>query len=576
MSTRSPVLIVGAGPAGLVLALTLVQNGVPVRLIDKLTKFHSGQRGAGVMPRTMEVYEFLGVLPDALKAGAVAMKMRAHEVGGGLKVLKEIDMPCPPMLPTPSCPRLHAYMLGQCNAEHILRSHLANYGCKVELGSELKSFEQFDDRVVAHIVKTDADGRETEENVTADWLVGTDGGKGIVRKQLGLSFLGETREDQLVLGEVRIEGIDNEFWHSWGDFSTNTLALRPTERPDVSWMIAGGLQTDHDKIASDPNALAEYIHRVTGMPELKLVEIINLSHYRFNIRMVDKFGDGRVFVAGDAAHVHSPTGGQGMNSSVMDAFNLGWKLSLVCKNLSPSSLLSTYTEERLPVIAQMLKTTTALLNTVSTGGFKAMGDNQATNQPGVRTTSLFQLSVNYRWSSIVVDEYNGGSKESKGERGTLEGQDAVGLVDPHEHLRVRAGDRAPDAPGLVAFKGSPTSSPTMSLFQTFKATHHTILIFVPTVQDSEPTLKQIKQYPKGLVSSVVMPSTRAFRLPTDEPLACDADFVLKDSDGYAFAGYSVDRKEMKLVVVRPDGVVGAMVRNVEGLKGYFKKILSNA
>ncbi|KDQ57091.1 hypothetical protein JAAARDRAFT_35693 [Jaapia argillacea MUCL 33604] len=563
MSQRPPVLIVGAGPAGLVLALTLVQNGVPVRIIDKKPVYHSGERGAGIMPRTLEVYEFLGVLPDILKGARTDVKLRVAQVGAGLEDYKEVYIPCPPMAPAPAFPRLQGYFLGQCHAEHILRSHLAKYSCHVELGTELRTFEQFSDHVEALIVKINANGEEVRETFITEWLVGTDGGRGVVRKQLGLTFLGETREDQSVLGEVRLEGPNDGYWHVWGGFSTTLVSIRPTEKADVFWILTGGREADHGQLSSDHQALEQHIRLVTGLP-IKLVEVLNLTHYRFNIRMVDKFGEGRVFVAGDAAHVHSPAGGQGMNSSVMDAFNLGWKLALVYKNLAPSTLLSTYSEERLPVIAQMLQTTTSLLNTVVKGGFdeafQGVDDNQAER---TRALELFQLTVNYRWSSIVLDE----------------GTDPVpddGILPGPGGDRIRAGDRAPEAAGLVTISGDlPSTSPTTSLFRLFKPTCHTLLIFTPKPSDCEAIFATLTRYSRiPICTAVILPSS-AFSLESPISATHTTDHVLKDCDGRAYQGYSVHLGSLKLVVVRPDGVVGAVVNDAEGLERYLSRVFAN-
>ncbi|KDQ49588.1 hypothetical protein JAAARDRAFT_74621 [Jaapia argillacea MUCL 33604] len=578
MADTPKVLIVGAGPSGLVAALTLLQNGVPVRIIDRAPKFHIGQRGAGITPRTLEVYEFLGVLPDILKAGFILPMIRSYEVGT-LKILKEFYM-SPFIDPEPAFPYLNSLTLGQNSAEHILRTHLAaKYGCGVDRGTELRSFTQDDSRVTAQIVKTLDGGEEICEEVVVDWLIGTDGARGTVRKQLGLAFLGDTRHNEhFLVADIRLEGLDRERWHMWGDFSSEMVGLRPTENGDIFWLLGATAHGQHEKLASDPKEMEKWMRQIADLSNVKIHEFITLNHFNPNIRMVDKFGDGRVFVAGDAAHVHTPFGGQGMNSSVMDSFNLAWKLALVCKGLSAPSLLTTYTEERLPVIAEMLKKTTSLQNRMvqskrTASSLLSNGSNvKPTNQtpdgateenPWIRGRVLTQLGVNYRWSPIVLDE----RFLSNGKRDALQG--AYG--DSNEKAKssgLRPGDRGPDAPGLLDLRATPHSA-TTRLFQLFRPYYHTILIFASTPEVVSSTRGVCQRYASDIVRlTLVLPS----RMLLDRcNLDGDCDFLLKDCFGYAYAAYSVPEGG-RIVIVRPDGIVGAIVNGTEGVERYLQAI----
>ncbi|EEB99443.1 hypothetical protein MPER_00884 [Moniliophthora perniciosa FA553] len=211
------VLIVGAGPAGSILALRLLRQGIPVRLIDKGPTFVVGQRGAGIMPRTQELYKFLGILPQFEKGSARVPKMRMYpspEVEGQ-PPLKEYDM-VEHFEDKPEYYRINAVMFGQEDHLATLREILAKeYDCHVELSTELVSFTPHPDHVVARIrnSKTSA-----EEEVRFDWLLGTDGAHSVVRKQLGLTFLGETVDEvTLAIGDIEVlEGFDSEFWTMWG------------------------------------------------------------------------------------------------------------------------------------------------------------------------------------------------------------------------------------------------------------------------------------------------------------------------------------------------------------------------
>jgi len=276
--------------------------------------------------------------------------------------------------------------------------------------------------------------------------------------------------------------------------------------------------------------------------------IKRLYEYRPNVRMVDDFGKGRVFVAGDAAHVHSATGGQGMNSSIQDSFNLGWKLALVANGFAETSLLHTYTEERVPVIAAMLEKTTALLQKTVDGNADAWDRGGALNQ----------LGVNYRWSSIVVDE-RAEPRDLTELKLHAYGGGGSGVLT--------AGDRAPDAPGLAGVKGA-SAEPT-SLFSIYRPTHHTVLFFTANVSLLKDQLEALAQYPTEAVRSVlVLPQGKH---STSIPAI---GLVVEDREGHAYAGYAVEEEGLTTVIIRPDGVVGAIVLGLAGLQRYFNGIFS--
>ncbi|KZT07594.1 monooxygenase [Laetiporus sulphureus 93-53] len=551
-ATHLPVLIVGAGPTGLTLALTLAQNGIPFRIIEKEINFHVGQRGAGIQPRTLEVYNLLGVLPDILQQGIPFAKLQLYKLPGGVEIEKAFWM-IPPLVPSPSKPYINAWLLGQAHGEAILRSHLEKFGYHVELGTELRSLEQNADYVTAHIAKRDGD-HETVETVTCRWLVGADGGKGIVRKQLGLTFLGESLSAEMIIGDVEVKGIDNNHWHIWGSTDTTLLILRPTEDENLFFFAISG-KIDYANIMMDDHELFDAIRKASDRKELEFGAVPWKSDYRPNVRMVNKFSEGRVFVAGDAAHVHSPAGGQGLNSGVQDALNLAWKLSLVEKGLASPSLLSTYNEERLPVIKAMLEETTAIFHSVLARTANGMNNEAGWN----RGEHMRQLGVNYRWSSIVRDE--------RAPVGATEPMDPYGINSGDV---PRAGDRAPDAPGLVNVKSTDASEQPTSLFRIFSTTRHTILVFSPDSAHAGPALEALTSYPADAIQSVVIYLQDA----SSTPHVDGANLSLVDRDGHAYSGYAVEKGGLTIVIVRPDGVIGAIARGVDGLKAYFRGIFT--
>ncbi|EGN99607.1 hypothetical protein SERLA73DRAFT_179694 [Serpula lacrymans var. lacrymans S7.3] len=535
-----PVLIAGAGPSALVAALTLLRNDIPVRIIEKETKFRLGQRGAGLFPRSLELFNFLDV-PEVDQRAKPLPFIRTYKPGT-LEPLNTFPM-TPYQDPKPAFPYFNPRLLGQQTLEGILRAHLEELSCFVETGVELCSIEQFPDHVLAHVVNKQT-GEDVPETIKAKWLIGADGAKGVVRKQLGLTFLGETKEDvRLITGDIRIGGLDREHWHIFGELGKNGVALRPTEEvgPNGFQFIITGPNVGFAKIQSSEEEVYKYIASLIPT-ELTFEELIWISEFRANIRMVNKFGEGRVFVSGDAAHVHSPAGGQGLNSSVQDAFNLAWKLALVQKGLAPASLLETYTAERLPVIAEMLNITTTLLNKTTSG-------KASVEEAFERSQKLFMLGVNYRGSPIVIDEVVPPSEAVP--------VDAYGLIQDGS---LQAGDRAPEASGLVTVK----SGEATRFFDIFRPRYHTVLIFASDAAKASPIISELSRYEPSVLRSVIV-------LPAGSSAQADsaaADIVLEDKEGYAYKHYLVG-DETRVVVVRPDGVVGAIVHGAEGMVRYF-------
>ncbi|KAJ3529077.1 hypothetical protein NM688_g7904 [Phlebia brevispora] len=315
---KPAVLIAGSGPSGLILALTLVKNDIPVRIIEKDSEFHEGQRGSGVQPRTLEVFNYLGCLDDMLKKAKPAEPRAVYKLPEGVEIAKIVEM-APYIPPTPSVPYRNPVIHGQASSEAVLRTHLAKYNIFVELETELVDFQQNPDSVTAHVVKRSG-GKEVRETLTVDWLVGADGAHSFVRNKLGLTFLGETRPaESIIIADVEVKGLSTDYWHSWGDQSTKSVWLRPTETPGVFHLMAGGKQADLATMQQGREQIIKYILDVTNRHDLEFREVKFVKEWRPNIRIVNKFSEGRVFVIGDAGHVHSPTGGQGMNTGVQDA-----------------------------------------------------------------------------------------------------------------------------------------------------------------------------------------------------------------------------------------------------------------
>jgi len=552
LATPPQVLIVGAGPSGLILALTLLRNGIPVRIIEKSPLPRIGQRGAGLMPRSLELFEFLGIIDLVMQRSIKPPTARMYKGPEGVEILKEFEM-IPELEPTPAKPYLNSRLLGQESLEKIIQTEMKKYNSSVELGAELVSLEQFNDRVQVKIHKRNTENSEfEEESLTYKWVVGADGARGVVRKSLGLTFQGETKDEKFVIGDIKVEGLIDR-WHMWGNLGTTATAIRNTETPGLFNFIVGGSHLDNiDEIAASQDTVRAFLRNQTSnRSDIRFGEVVCYSPYKVNIRMVNKFGKGRVFIAGDAAHVHSPTGGQGMNTGIQDSFNLGWKLAHVVKGISPPSLLETYTEERLPVVAEMLNLTTKIL--------EATIDKPSNEAGWRRTGNLNQLGVNYRWSSIVVDQSTDSGTDAR---------EAHSAYDVEADGILRAGDRAPDAPGLVKVNfDNQKSCESTRLFNLLSPTHHTVLIFAEAA-DVHATLQvAIAKFSKELVRAVVL--LRAGSTSIIQDVTCD---VFEDRDGHAYDAYKGAEGANGIVIIRPDGVTGAIVKDVDWVGRYFTAI----
>ena len=493
-TSTTGVLIAGAGPAGLVLAVELARRGVRYRLVERDALPFAGGRGKGLQPRTQEVFEQLGVGAKVRAHGGPYPPLRAYRDG---RTVWEGRMD-EPREPTPDVPYPNAWMLPQWRTGEILRERLAESGGTVGFGTALVSFDQDAEAVTAVLRHPDG----TEERLRADYLVGADGGRSTVRRALGTGFAGETREEQrMVLADVRAEGIDREYWHTWPNDGSGPaafpLALCPLAGTDT-FQLVQPLAPD----AEVPEITLPYLQRMldeaAGPGRVRLTGLVWSSLFRANIRMAERFRDGRVFLVGDAAHVHSPAGGQGLNTSVQDAWNLGWKLAAVTAG-APAALLDSYQEERLPVAARVLGISTALHDK----GFAGEEDAHRRDDP-----ELHQLNLGYRDSAL--------SRELRAAPGP-----------------VRAGDRAPDAPG------SAPDGTQIRLFDLLAGTQPVLLGFGPRAA--------------RLAGELAGPGLRAVAvLDPGQPAPAGAS-GFADTGGHARSAY---RAADALLLVRPDGYLG--------------------
>lgn len=343
---ETAVLIVGAGPTGLMLANQLARQGIRAMIVDR----HSGpaqqSRAMAVQARTLEIYAKMGIIDRALALGAraAAANMWANGRHAARVPLGDIGQG--------KSPYPFVLMLGQDDNERIMGAKLRELGVEVEWNTELVAFEQHPGHVDATLKQPDGGTRR----IKAAWLAGCDGGRSAVREMSGITFPGAPYEHVFFVADTEATGsmVAGELnVYLWRDGFHLFFPMRGKDR----WRVIGILPKElrqRDDLAFDDVAPA--IGREAGNT-LAFKRCDWFSTYRIHHRAAEKFRDRRCFLLGDAAHIHSPMGAQGMNTGLQDAYNLAWKLALVIEGRAGAALLDSYEAERIPVARRLLATT---------------------------------------------------------------------------------------------------------------------------------------------------------------------------------------------------------------------------
>ena len=495
MAEVRPVLIVGAGPTGMTAAMELQRMGVPVRLVDRAAGPSTTSRALALQSRTVELMAQRG-----LAAPMLAMGNRAHATAlyADGKPLARIDLSLIPSRYN------YILLLSQAETERLLREHLAARGVPVEFGTEMMAFAQSgsaahpaDGGVSATLRKPDG----TLEEVEAAYLVGAEGAHSRVRETLGLKFSGKSLENSYALGDLYVDGAqpDDEITISLA--RSGLLAVFPMGGGRVR-MIA----SQHEPAVSgapEPSLaeLQEAWDAASAIPA-RLHALQWSSRFRINSRIVERLRVGRVFLGGDSAHIHSPAGGQGMNTGMQDMVNLCWKLALVYHGAADPKLLETYETERLPVIQSVVHTTENATDLVQSRNpwVHALVTHVAPLALGTHTVQNEAARVlsqtAYSYASGPLAHYAAGA-------GSL-----------------HAGDRVPDA----------EIAPGMWLHGLLDPSRFTLLTFSPGNGDAE---RRFREDFGDLVAGVAA-------APVPEIFGKDATYALVRPDGYlACAGSDI-------------------------------------
>jgi 2-polyprenyl-6-methoxyphenol hydroxylase-like FAD-dependent oxidoreductase len=418
------VLIVGAGPVGMTAACELARFGISVRIVDKAAQRTDKSKALVLWSRTLELLDRGpgGAAPfvDAgFKALAVNFVARDGELMGHVS-MESVKSPFP-----------YGLMLPQSDTERLLEERLHGLGIEVERQVEVLGFKASDTGTQSTL--RHSDGRE--EAVSSNWLLGCDGAHSIVRKTLGVPFAGETLNSDWMLADVHMKGYpypDTEasvYWHKDGAFVIFPIV-------PGRYRVLADLPLTSGAVPPAPTLeQAQAIIDRRGPGGMTAFDPIWLAGFRINGRKVADYRSGRVFLLGDAAHVHSPAGGQGMNTGMQDAFNLSWKLALVIRNICSDNLLDSYSPERSAVGDEVLKqaarlTTIGTLKNSTLQGFRNLVSQFMLGFPAVQqefADSMTEVNIGYPHSPLNAHSGSGHGGPKPGERAPiLDGDSPVG------------------------------------------------------------------------------------------------------------------------------------------------------
>ena len=524
--TKTEVLVVGAGPVGLMAAIELRRRGIDVTIVDKRLTVAPWAKAVGVQPRTLEIWDAMGVVRRMLDR-STTMKGQWIYVNG--EQVSRVDFVLPDDVPY----RFAA--IPQYAAEEVLAEHLAGLGTVVRRGAEALGFTTGDDGVTVQLRENGS-----ESTLFAQYLIGADGAHSMVRNTSGLAFEGDAFPEEYMLADVEL---DWNLPHTYGiramhqtDGATDDLLvcipLPGRGRYRVSMLVP-------EELSNAPtDGIAHGMRAGTRQPELHHIQAVldrlapepvtasNMrwsSVFRISHRLVNSYGGGRVFVAGDAAHIHPPTGAQGMNTGLQDVYNLGWKLALAVRGAAAPGLLDSYHAERHPI------------------GEEVVGRTVRAARHGIGAGDTDLTTVFLREAQLLV-----GYPDSP-------------IVGPGgEEFEPAPGMRAPDAAGLR----QATVGFAMRLHDLLRHPDHTLLLWAPyagAVDSARAAISEIEQRTAGLVRGYIV-----------VPAGAEADLsgrVFLDSDGNLARAYGFDGGALAPCLVRPDGYVGYRSRtlDVDGL-----------
>ncbi|MDT7812930.1 MAG: hypothetical protein QOJ42_2846 [Acidobacteriaceae bacterium] len=514
MNAQQPkVLIVGAGPTGMTAALELSRVQIPIRIIEKMPEPATTSRAVGVQARTLELFEQRGLVERMLANGNPGVAGSIY--GEGKRVFR---------LDFSRNGSRYGYMLfiSQAETEANLRGALDKQQVTIEREVEFVALSQSENGDSVKAILKHRDG--SLEEVRCEYLIDTEGAHSISRTTLNLQFEGKTLDENYALGDLYIDGdlpaTDFHIFSSEFGF----MGLFPMGERRFRLIASNPLSKPNKDTAPSIEELQQIYDQRSHIPA-RFHDMSWSSWFRINSRMVSRLHVGRVFLGGDSAHIHSPAGAQGMNTGVQDMINLAWKLAFVLKRQADPKLLDTYTDDRIPVIRNVLTKTEGLTDVIGSENpvFRSVFSHIAPWIVGTEfvqensTERMSQLSLNYRDSPLSVSHHSLGS--------------------------LRAGDRVPNLDvQVVGGRGEAMREPTAArLFQLLNTDRFTLLF--ANLNDAETTHHSVQSSLspwKGLLEIYsIAPSANAEQ-PFTSIFGPKPALILVRPDGYAAFTGSAD------------------------------------
>lgn len=398
MSTNASILIIGAGPTGMVLAVDLARRGIIPRVIDADSPDTKESRAVAIVARSLEMLDDLGLAETAIDRGIPLRALNFHE-GDSLLAemdLTAIDSPFPMDLCIP-----------QWETVGLLRTRAEALGVQIEWNTRLSTLDTNNHGTVAELISPDG-----TERYRTDWLIGCDGAHSTVRRALGIGRKTSDLRRGFILGDVNADWdlVRDRFHAFFG--KTGLVAVFPM--PGGFWRILASTPDDQPPKSPGLGDFAHYVGLQTPL-DSNLSDLQWSSSFVAREGLAERYRVGRVLLAGDAAHSHSPVAGQGMNTGMQDAYNLAWKLGLVATGKADQSLIDSYAAERRPVaesVIQATSTTTRVVTSRTTPfrrarneGLRMLGRLNSVQRR--MSIALGEYAINYRDSDLVVDRWSG-------------------------------------------------------------------------------------------------------------------------------------------------------------------------
>jgi len=541
MPANSPssfdVLVVGAGPTGLMMASELARRGVGYRLVEKLLEPAGVAKASGIWPRSLEIFEQKGIVKKFVSTGRHAEQFLIRHGNAPLLDIRldQLDTPYPMLLG-----------IEQYRTERFLTEHLRDLGGRIERGVELIDFQQDGEGIVATLRHGDG----SEERIECQYVIGCDGAHSSVRHLLDVPFRGKQYPDDYLLGHLTID------WEIPPTqavvFLDDTGSIFAAPLPENRWLIVSELAGEQKKLHHPGNPTLADLQSVVDQRcpvPARLSDPLWTSFFHIHHRIAERFRVGRAFLCGDAGHIHSPVGGQGMNTGMQDAYNLAWKLALVCSGRADAALLDSYQAERHPVGEAVLGITNKLQEALNLRNDVGMCvRNHLMGLVG--HVEVVRDAVAMKFSETAYTYKHGPLAGEKAEwplgwKGTAR---RPGVRECHEFGHgPRAGDRAPDA-RFADGRGA-------RLYDLLRTTRFTLLLFEGThVPDDLQELDLLEQarrleesFPELIQSYLIS--------PIEDSSAPSASATTRLVDRDATVHHRYGARGPCAYLLRPDGYI---------------------